>query len=366
MAEATAAGPAAVPARETTQPSDAPVLAVHRLETHFSGAKGPVAAIQNVSFEIRRGETLGLVGESGSGKSVTALSILQLLPKRNARIAAGSVRLLGEELVGASEARMRELRGNAMGIVFQEPMTSLNPVLRIGWQIGEAVRRHQGLRGEAARERILEILRLVRIPEPERRLKQFPFELSGGMRQRVMIAIALACRPALLIADEATTALDVTIQAQILQLIADLQKELGMGVLMITHDLGVVAETCDRVCVMYAGEVVESGSVAEIFERPLHPYTKGLLNSIPRLPDPGRPIEAEAAPLPELPGQVPALTEMPAGCRFADRCPYVQPKCRETAPPLTSIDPMGTGSDRKTACYEYQRLLADTKETADA
>lgn len=332
----------------------APVLSVRNLKTEFLTRDGPMAAIDGVSFDVRRGETVGIVGESGSGKSVTALSILRLLPRRTGRIASGSIRLCGEELTSATESRMRRIRGNIASMVFQEPMTSLNPVLKIGWQLGEAIRAHQGLRGAAARNRAVEMLRLVRMPEPERRLGQFPFELSGGMRQRVMIAMALACDPALLIADEATTALDVTVQAQILRLLVELRQKIGLSVIMITHDLGVVAETCDRMVVMYAGKVVETGTVREVFRNPRHPYTSGLLASIPRLPEIGQPMPSSRAPLRELPGIVPSLRAMPTGCRFANRCALSTEYCRSDEPPLIDLS-----GGRQTACFEHQRLMED-------
>ena len=247
---------------------------------------------------------------------------------------------------------MRQIRGNTVSMIFQEPMTSLNPVLKIGYQLVETIRVHQALSRHQARKRAVEMLRLVHIPEPERRIGQFPFELSGGMRQRVMIAMALACNPTLLIADEATTALDVTIQAQILELVRELKDKIGMAVIMITHDLGVVAETCDRVVVMYAGKVVERGTVREVFRRPLHPYTKGLLASIPRLPERGRTVTAHRAKLEELPGFVPSLRDVPPGCRFAPRCPLVVEHCREEEPPLMEKVP-----GRLTACFEAHRLM---------
>jgi peptide/nickel transport system ATP-binding protein len=333
-------------------PSDAPVLEVEGLKTHFFTKEGIVHATDGVSFDVRRGETLGIVGESGSGKSVTALSIMRLLPEMSGRIVAGSIRLLGRELTDASEKTMRSIRGNVAAMVFQEPMTSLNPVLKIGYQLTESIRVHQKSSRAEARQRAIAALRLVRIPDPERRIDLFPFELSGGMRQRVMIAMALSCRPALLIADEATTALDVTIQAQILKLIQDIKQEIGAAVIMITHDLGVVAETADRVVVMYAGKVVERAEVRDLFRMPLHPYTKGLLASIPRLPAKGAPLMAGRRKLYELAGSVPSLRDLPPGCRFASRCALVQPRCLAEEPPLSEILP-----GRFTACFEARTLM---------
>jgi peptide/nickel transport system ATP-binding protein len=328
-----------------------PVLQIEGLKTHFFTRDGVVRAVDGVSFAVGRGETVGVVGESGSGKSVTALSIMRLIPKGTGRIVEGSVRLAGRELVRASEKTMRQIRGNAVSMIFQEPMTSLNPVLKIGYQLVEAIRVHQNLGRAAARARAVELLRLVHVPEPERRVGQYSFELSGGMRQRVMIAMALACRPSLLIADEATTALDVTIQAQILALVRELQEKIHMAVVMITHDLGVVAETCDRVVVMYAGKVVERGTVRDVFRQPLHPYTKGLLGSIPRLSAHG----SDAGPrskLEELPGAVPSPRNMPRGCRFAPRCAFVTERCRRDEPPLLGYMP-----GRESACFEARRLM---------
>ncbi|WP_108663534.1 ABC transporter ATP-binding protein [Acuticoccus kandeliae] len=339
-------------AAEGEAPAAQPVLSIDGLKTHFFTRDGVVRAVDGVSFDVRRGETVGVVGESGSGKSVTALSIMRLLSKRTGRIVDGSIRLSGEEITTASEKRMRQIRGNAVSMIFQEPMTSLNPVLKIGFQMMETIRVHQGLGRAEARARALQMLRLVHIPEPERRIGQYPFELSGGMRQRVMIAMALSCNPALLIADEATTALDVTIQAQILELIRELREKIGMAVMMITHDLGVVAETCDRIVVMYAGKVVERGTVREVFRQPLHPYTKGLLASIPRLPAAGAAARARRGKLTELPGFVPSLRNVPPGCRFAPRCPLVVERCTVEEPPLVEKVP-----GRLTACFEADRML---------
>jgi len=325
----------------------APLLEVDGLRTHFFTRDGVVQAVDGVGFEVARGETVGIVGESGSGKSVTALSIMRLLPRANARIVDGRIMLEGRDLAALDEAGMRRIRGGDIAMVFQEPMTSLNPVLKIGFQLAEAIRAHRGTGRDEARRRALEMLRLVRIPEPERRIEQYPFELSGGMRQRVMIAMALSCDPKLLIADEATTALDVTIQAQILELIRELKERLGMAVIMITHDLGVVAETCDRVVVMYAGRKVEEAPVEELFRRPYHPYTAGLLGSVPKLDRAGT---ATRGRLVEIKGMVPKLTGELAGCPFAPRCPLADARCRVEEPPLRTMAPTHTA-----ACWHAER-----------
>jgi peptide/nickel transport system ATP-binding protein len=295
----------------------APMLAVEGLQTRFYTRAGTVKAVDGVSFTLGRGETLAIVGESGCGKSVTALSLMRLVADPPGRIVAGSVRLEGTELLALDEAAMRRVRGKLISMIFQEPMTSLNPVMTIGRQIGESLVLHEGLSRNAALGRAVELLQLVGIPEPAQRAREYPHQLSGGMRQRAMIAMALACRPRVLIADEPTSALDVTIQAQILELIGRLQRSLGTAMIMITHDLGVVAEIAERVIVMYAGRKVEEAPVGELFARPLHPYTRGLMNSIPR----------GAARLQEIPGIVPALSNLPPGCAFAPRCPQASPKC---------------------------------------
>jgi peptide/nickel transport system ATP-binding protein len=284
--------------------------------------------VDGVSLAVAPGETLGIVGESGCGKSVTALSVLRLLPPRLARIVGGAVRFEGRDLLGLDEAAMRGIRGNRIAMIFQEPMTSLNPVLTIGDQIAEAVMIHQGASQADAMRRAAEMLRLVRIPDAEARLKDYPHQFSGGMRQRVMIAMALSCTPRLLIADEPTTALDVTVQAQILRLMLELKERTGAAVMLITHDLGVIAETCQRVVVMYAGRVVEQAEVTELFDRPLHPYTRGLMASIPRI---GRDRRRR---LTEIPGIVPDLRQPIAGCAFAPRCPLAEARCAREAPPL--------------------------------
>src|SRR3954466_12157104 len=286
-------------------PTEQTVLEVKGLKTVFFTNSGLFKAVDDVSFRVRRGETLAIVGESGCGKSVTALSIMRLVPDPPGRIVGGSIMLEGTDLLGLDEMEMREVRGNRISMIFQEPMTSLNPVMRIGDQITEAVRLHRPMDRKQAWNQAVQMLRLVRIPVPERRALEYPHQLSGGMRQRAMIAMALACRPALLIADEPTTALDVTIQAQILALVLDLQKQLGMGLILITHDLGVVAQTAQRVIVMYAGRKVEEADVETLFANPRHPYTRGLMASIPTLPSPGG---ATGARLAEIPGIVPSLT----------------------------------------------------------
>ena len=309
------------------------LLEVQNLRTYFRTDAGEARAVDGVSFSVNPGEVLGIVGESGSGKSVTSLSIMRLIAEPPGRILEDSViRFKGEDLLAMPQKRMRAVRGNDIAMIFQEPMTSLNPVFRVGEQIAEALRLHRGMKKKAARERAIEMLRLVGLPDPEERVDLYPHQLSGGQRQRVMIAIALSCEPDLLIADEPTTALDVTIQAQILDLLAQLRERLGMAMILITHDLGVVREVCDRVVVMYAGQVVEEGSVEEIFNAPRHPYTEGLLRSIPRL---GRRAERLAT----IPGVVPNPTSWPIACRFHTRCPYGWNLCVDEAPALFAAGP---------------------------
>jgi peptide/nickel transport system ATP-binding protein/oligopeptide transport system ATP-binding protein len=312
------------------------ILDVRNLRVHFHTLEGTVKAVNGVSFALNRGETLGLVGESGCGKSVTALTILRLIPSPPAYIAGGQVMLNGENLVEAFNERMRQIRGRQISMIFQEPMTSLNPVFTIGHQIAETFRIHQSLGGQAARAATLEVLRKVQIPSPEKRFKEYPHQLSGGMRQRVMIAMALACNPEILIADEPTTALDVTIQAQILDLMLALREELGTAILMITHDLGVIAETAQRVVVFYAGMVMESGDVRTIFKNPFHPYTIGLLNSVPRL---GRRSKKGKSRLHEIPGIVPSMSELPGGCLFEPRCQWSMDVCNHERPKLKALEP---------------------------
>ena len=308
-----------------------PLLEVRDLRTHFFTDDGVVRAVDGVSFSVRAGETLALVGESGSGKSVTSLSILRLVPEPPGRIVGGEVIFKGRDLLKLPPAGIRRVRGKEISMVFQEPMTSLNPVFSCGEQIMEAIVLHDRVDRREARRRAVEMLGRVGIPSPEQRVDEYPHQMSGGMRQRVMIAMALACRPSLLIADEPTTALDVTIQAQILELLKRLQQELGMAVLLITHDLGVVAETADRVAVMYAGQVVEACDAADAFRRTRHPYTAGLLASLPRL-------GARREPLRVIPGSVPNPARFPLACRFHPRCPVAEERCRTADPPLADFD----------------------------
>ncbi len=302
------------------------LLEVENLRTSFYTDDGEVKAVDGVSFVLPKGKTLGIVGESGSGKSITALSVLQLLAT-NGEIKGGEIRFKDENLIGKTDKEMREIRGNAISMIFQEPMTSLNPVFTVGQQISESLIKHQKMSKKQALERSVDLLKLVGIPSPEARVKNYPYELSGGMRQRVMIAMALACDPEMLIADEPTTALDVTIQAQILDLIKELQHRLGMSVIFITHDLGVVAQTCDYVAVMYAGQVVEHSDIYTLFKEPKHPYTIGLLNSLPR-------HDVEQEKLEPIKGNVPNVNDMPVGCRFAPRCPAATDLCRAKLPEL--------------------------------
>jgi peptide/nickel transport system ATP-binding protein len=309
-----------------------PLLDVRGLKTQLSLEEGPVLAVDDVSFAIPPGGTLGVVGESGCGKSVTALSVMRLVPEPPGRVVGGQVLFEGRDLLTLPEAQMRRIRGHHISMVFQEPMTSLNPVYTVGEQIGEVVRLHRGLNRAQARERAVEMLRQVGIPAPEQRVDSYPHQLSGGMRQRVMIAMALACDPKLVIADEPTTALDVTIQAQILDLLKRLQAERGMAVMLITHDLGVVAESCDAVVVMYAGRVVERAPVKALFARPAHPYTAGLLRSIPSAQGAGG--GGERKRLQAIPGMVPSLRRLPVGCRFRERCERALDVCAKVDPPL--------------------------------
>jgi oligopeptide/dipeptide ABC transporter ATP-binding protein len=315
------------------------LLRVENLVTSFKTERGVIRAVDDISFEVKKGQTVGLVGESGCGKSVTSLSILQLIQSPPGKIESGKILFGGKNLLDLGDSGMRGIRGNRISMIFQEPMTSLNPVFTIGNQISEVFRIHQNASKKAARERSIEMLRLVKIPAPEQRIDEYPHQLSGGMRQRIMIAMALACKPELLIADEPTTALDVTIQAQILDLMAQLQTELNMAILLITHDLGVVAEVCDYVLVMYAGRIAEQGPVELLFNEPRHPYTAGLLKSIPRL---GHKTKV----LPTIEGTVPSLANLPVGCRFQSRCPYVHDRCLKEEPQLVSV-----GDDRQAACW---------------
>jgi peptide/nickel transport system ATP-binding protein len=328
-----------------------PLLAIEDLRTHFFTRDGVVRAVDGVSYSVLPGETLAVVGESGCGKSVTALSILRLIPQPPGRIVGGAIRFEGTDLLTRSESEMRRIRGNEISMIFQEPMTSLNPVLTISRQISETLMLHQGLDARAAAQRAVEMLRLVRIPEAERRAQRYPHEMSGGMRQRVMIAMALACNPKLLIADEPTTALDVTIQAQILDLMRELKEKIGASIVLITHDLGVVAEMAQRVVVMYAGRKVEEAPVRALFARPRHPYTLGLMASVPRL---GATIGRTVPPrLTEIPGTVPSLKDEIPGCAFAPRCAFATDRCRREAPELEAKTP-----GHVAACFESDRLSA--------
>ncbi len=308
-----------------------PVLEVRDLRTYFHTEEGVARAVDGVSFAVGRGQTLGLVGESGCGKSVSAFSIMRLVPEPPGRIEDGQILLKGRDLLALDEEEMRQVRGDDIAMIFQEPMTSLNPVLTCGFQIAEAVVLHQQVPRPEARARAIEMLRLVGIPAPEQRIDEYPHQLSGGMRQRVMIAMALSCNPDVLIADEPTTALDVTIQAQILALLESLQESLQMAIVMITHDLGVIAETADQVAVMYAGQIVEYAETEALFTHPRHPYTRGLLRSIPRL-------DAEQERLDIIPGVVPDARVFPPGCRFAPRCSLADAHCRAEAPPLEEVE----------------------------
>ena len=316
-----------------TEPAEAaPLLAVSDLKIQFGKGRSLVRAVDGVSFAVRRGETLGIVGESGSGKSVTARSILRLVQTPPGRYAGGEILFEGEDLLKKSEAGMRAIRGNRISMIFQEPMTSLTPVLTVGYQIAESLRLHQKLSAAEARKTAVALLQRVRIADAERRVDEYPHQLSGGMRQRAMIAMALACRPKLLIADEPTTALDVTIQAQVLALLAELRSELGMSIILITHNFGIVAEVADRVAVMYAGVVVETAPTAEILRDPRHPYTKGLLGCIPRLEGNKRRLNA-------IKGSIPSPGSLPTGCRFHPRCPSAMPICAAQDPPEVEVTP---------------------------
>ena len=302
------------------------LLEVRELRTHIYTRRGVVKAVDGATFSVARGETLGIVGESGSGKSMTCLSILRLVPEPGGRIVGGQVLFEGEDLLGKSRAEMRELRGSRIAMILQDPMASLNPALTVGDQIAETLSLHRGLRGRALDRRVLELLHQVRISDPERRVHAYPHQMSGGIRQRVAGAIAISCLPSLLIADEPTTSLDVTIQAQYLRLLKDIQRETGLAMIFVTHDLGIVAKLCDRVAVMYAGRIVETGRTRDIFDRPRHPYTIGLLNCLPTL-------RRGREPLAAIEGQPPDLAKLPAGCRFAARCPLVEPALPRGRPP---------------------------------
>jgi peptide/nickel transport system ATP-binding protein len=336
-------------------PDDAPLLEVRNLRTWFHTERGLFKAVDGISFSVRRGRAVGLVGESGCGKSVTSLSLMDLVPQPPGQVQADGLLFEGRDVLGMSAEERRLLRGGRMAMVFQEPMTSLNPVHTIGAQIVEAIRAHSDMPYDAARKRAIEVLELVRIPSAAQRFDDFPHRLSGGMRQRVMIAMALACEPVLLVADEPTTALDVTIQAQILDLLRDLQQRLGMAVLIITHDLGVIAELVDEVIVMYAGQIVESAPVQALFDDPQHPYTIGLLGSIPRL-------DVVRERLSTIEGSVPSPANQPAGCRFAPRCPFADAHCHAQQPPLRALGP-----GHQVACWKapVEQTMAPTQELAD-
>jgi peptide/nickel transport system ATP-binding protein len=322
-----------------------PLLRVEDLVTAFDTENGQVRAVDGVSFDVMPGRTLGIVGESGCGKTVTALSIIQLLPHPTASILGGRILFEDEDLASAHTERLHRIRGNRIGMIFQEPMTALNPVHRVGRQIMEALRIHKNLDDQAALTATIDMLDKVGIPSPEIRVSEYPHQLSGGMRQRVMIAMALICNPSLIIADEPTTALDVTIQAQILELLQNMQNVSDTSIIMITHDLGVIAETCDDVLVMYAGRVAEQGTVEAVFNHPRHPYTQGLLASIPRLSTPRK------TKLPTIEGMVPTLQDMPAGCRFNNRCPHASQICLDAYPNLD-----GNAGGHRTACHKWQEV----------
>ncbi len=331
------------------RPSVDPVVSVRDLRTYFHTDAGVAKAVDGVSFDVPAGRTLALVGESGCGKSVTALSILRLIPQPPGRVVSGSILLNGRDLLAAPERDLRKIRGNAVSMIFQEPMTSLNPVFRVGRQVAAVLRLHRRLSPQAARAAAVDLFARVGIPSPESRVDDYPHQMSGGMRQRVMIAMALACGPSLLIADEPTTALDVTIQAQILDLLRDLQQAEGMSMLLITHDLGVVAETAHEVAIMYAGRIVERADVRALFAEPRHPYTVGLFRSLPGVQAQEQPQAAgRPAPLYAIRGAVPAATAFPEGCRFHPRCPHAMPRCRAATPPMEPVGP-----NHAVACWLY-------------
>jgi len=319
--------------------SEIVMLSVENLKVQFRTERGLLTAVNNISFEVKGGETVGIVGESGCGKTVTSLSILRIVPEPPGEIVGGSIRFQGQDLLKLSRSKMRAIRGKQISMIFQEPMTALNPVFTIGNQMIDVLRRHQGVSSVDAKKQAIEMLEIVRIPSASRRINEYPHQLSGGMRQRVMIAMALSCRPKLLVADEPTTALDVTTQAQVLEQMKELQNEYSMAMILVTHDLGVIAETCQRVIVMYCGRIIESATVEEIFKKPLHPYTRGLLTSIPRI------RKEKLKRLPTIEGMVPDLLRLPSGCAFAGRCQYVEEKCRQSVPPLENR------KGRRVACF---------------
>lgn len=330
---------------DSVEPQSNCLLKIENLTTRFSTYFGAAKAVDGITFDLKEGETLGIVGESGSGKTVTALSILKLLPNSSAKIIAGSVHFQGKDLIQCNEDQMSKIRGNQIAMIFQEPMTSLNPVFSIGYQLSEMFRLHKGFSKKKALKKSIEMLRLVQIPSPEKRIHEYPYEISGGMRQRVMIAMAICCNPLLLIADEPTTALDVTIQAQILDLIENLKKLRNMAVIFISHDLGVVANVAERVLVMYAGKIVEEGKRMSIFEKPLHPYTRCLLKAIPRID-----YSSESHPkrLYEIKGTIPSIYDRKKGCNFYARCEYRENRCRYKEPQKIEID-----SGHRVSCWRH-------------
>ncbi len=336
----------------TLSSSSTPLLQVRNLRTSFKTAEGILTAVNDVSFDVNHGETLGIVGESGCGKSVTALSIMGLVPNPPGLIEQGEVLFEGRDLLKLSDAEMQDVRGNGIGMIFQEPMSSLNPVLSIGRQIAEPLEVHLGIGGSKAQDRATELLEMVGIGDPRRRLADYPHQLSGGQRQRVMIAIALSCEPKLLIADEATTALDVTIQAQILELMKNLTSQLGTALMIITHNLGIIARYADRLNVMYAGKIRETGSAEEVYLNPAHPYTVGLLNSVPRLD------QTESERLDPIEGEIPDLLNLPSGCAFQPRCRFATEACNDSEPPLEAAE-----SGQQVACFESQ-AVADAVASA--
>ncbi|MBO1002365.1 ABC transporter ATP-binding protein [Pseudogracilibacillus auburnensis] len=331
-----------------------PLLEINELKTHFHTERGRVTAVDGVTFHVNEGEILGVVGESGCGKSVTSQSILRLFDEKRLAQYDGEIKLKGTNLLELSDEKMQSIRGNDIAMIFQDPLSSLNPVFTIGHQIAESILLHQNVSKKEAYEKAVEMLRLTGIPAPEKRVKEYPHELSGGMRQRVMIAIALSCEPQLLIADEPTTALDVTIQAQILDLIVEINKKLNMGVIFITHDLGVVAEICTRVVVMYLGQIVEEANVVDVFENPLHPYTRGLMKSVPQI-DGDR-----SEKLHVIEGTVPALDNIPKGCRFATRCPFADELCVEKVPELREFK-----NGQKARCWHAEKIAEEDQERED-
>ena len=339
------------------------LLQVSDLRVEFKSRRGTAMVLNGVDFELRGGETLCVVGESGCGKSMTALALLRLIPSPPGRIASGRIALRGRDLLAVSEAEMREVRGNKISMIFQEPMTSLNPVYTVGDQIGESLRLHAGLDARAARARAIEMLAQVGIPTPDKRIDDYPHQMSGGMRQRVMIAMALACRPDILIADEPTTALDVTVQAQIFDLLRDLQRDNGTAILMITHDMGAVAEMADRVMVMYAGRVIEQGTVDEVLSAPSHPYTQGLIECLPEL---GSSRHGEPAALAEIPGVVPSIWELGRGCAFRERCRHAHARCAQEVPPMFAAGDAPGAGHHAAACWLLDERHAELAEEVAA